>query len=227
MGLWSVVDPFRSMFVVGFVALALVAADAAGAPTTVCPGIAALFGGNGDLRGVAATSSRNVWAVGDGRGAHGHVTLVEHWNGKAWRARCSPDPSVSENFLNGVAAVPSTNAWAVGRYRNSHGTSRTLVEHWDGKAWKVQPSPNSGGSLTDSELGGVAAVSPTDAWAVGARFPSGGGRTLVEHWNAKAWKVQQSPNPGGPPTRLPEWLPPPRPTPGRWGALRTAPRSRP
>lgn len=42
--------------------------------------------------------------------------------------------------------------------------SQTLVEHWNGKTWKVQPSPNPGkGTL----LFGVAATSSTNAWAVG------------------------------------------------------------
>ena len=47
--------------------------------------------------------------------------------------------------------------------------------------WKVQPSPNPGGS---SNLLGVAATSRTNAWAVGNH---------IEHWNGKAWKAQKSP----------------------------------
>src|SRR5207248_6198707 len=41
----------------------------------------------------------------------------------------------------------------------------------------------------------VAAVSATDIWAVGDFQPiSGGGHTLVEHWNGSNWQVVRSPN---------------------------------
>jgi hypothetical protein len=45
--------------------------------------------GGGTLFGVAATSSRNAWAVGCagncGQGFGGIKTLILHWNGTAWR----------------------------------------------------------------------------------------------------------------------------------------------
>jgi hypothetical protein len=64
-----------------------------------------------------------------------------------------------------------------------------LIEHWDGKAWGVQPwhlkRPN-----RDPALSGVAATSPTNAWAVGSRSVLGSGdnvgRTLIERWNGTA-----------------------------------------
>jgi hypothetical protein len=142
-------------------------------------------------------------------------TLIEHWNGKAWKAQPSPNPggSANDNQLSGVTATSPTNAWAVGSYNN--GTSdQTLVEHWNGKKWHVQPSPSPASScaiagpltavpralaLRRAALGllSVAATSSSNAWAVGVRCASTGGtRTLVEHWNGKAWKMQRSPNPG-------------------------------
>jgi hypothetical protein len=54
----------------------------------------------------------------------------------------------------------------VGRYYN--GTAeRTLIEHWNGKAWKVIQSPNRGGPADNNQLYGVTATCATDAWAVG------------------------------------------------------------
>jgi hypothetical protein len=132
-----------------------------------------------ELYGVAATSSRNAWAVGDYNGVTAEGTLIEHWNGKAWKVQPSPNRAGSE--LRGVAATSSTNAWAVGDY--GHG-AHSLIEHWNGKAWKIQASPN----LAGPRLVGVAATSPRNAWAVGG--------ALIEHWNGKAWKVQPSPSPG-------------------------------
>ena len=59
---------------------------------------------------------------------------------------------------------------------------QTLVEHWNGSAWSVVPSPNVGGSY-DNALYGVAAVSANDVWAVGHDGDPITGQTLVEHWN--------------------------------------------
>jgi hypothetical protein len=71
--------------------------------------------------------------------------------------------------LEAVAALSATNAWAVG----------VVILHWNGRAWKRVPSPNSG------VLGDVAATSARNAWAIGQiKF-----KTLILHWNGIAWKT--------------------------------------
>jgi hypothetical protein len=149
----------------------------------------------GVLTGVATTSSKNAWAVGSG-------TLIDHWNGKAWAVQTAPAFRRGNN-LTGVAATSSTNAWAVGFHGGVPGdaatissswTYRTLIEHWNGRVWKAQKSLNPGGTGYDF-LYGVAATSPTNAWAVGNSGASGV-TGLIEHWNGKAWKVQKSPTLG-------------------------------
>src|SRR5262249_59938022 len=75
----------------------------------------------------------------------------------------SPSPSQLDNVLTGVATASPTSAWAVGyAVRGYH---RALIEHWDGSAWRVVPSPQAG--RLDSDLWGVTALSPANAWAVG------------------------------------------------------------
>lgn len=142
------------------------------------------------LSAVAALSSTDAWAVGDYYNGTMYLTLIEHWNGKAWHVQPSPSPGTSPDVrdLVGVAAASSTNAWAVGHYING-GAVQTLIEHWNGRAWNVQPSPNPGASPYTNELAGVTAISSKDAWVVGDYFPNGTvDRTLVERWNGKAWK---------------------------------------
>jgi hypothetical protein len=104
-----------------------------------------------------------------------------------WRVQPSPNPSPHGDQLHAVAATSATNAWAVGSYGVRTGATRTLIEHWDGKAWKVQPSPSPG---YINGLGAVAATSSTNAWAVGAHRNG----TLIEHWNGKSWQTQSSPS---------------------------------
>jgi hypothetical protein len=156
--------------------------------------------GDNQLQDVAATSSCNALAVGYYNDSAGFSqTLILHWSGKAWRVQPSPNPggSSDENQLSGVAATSPANAWAVGSYNNGT-VSRTLIEHWNGRAWKVQRSPNPGGSANDNQLSGVTATSPTNAWAVGSYNNGTGIQTLVEHWNGKKWRVQPSPSPASP-----------------------------
>jgi hypothetical protein len=135
------------------------------------------------LVGVSVTSARNAWAVGDFWSRGGPATLIERWNGKAWKVQASPNPrGAGDDQLAAVAATSTTNAWAVG----NSGPGGTLIEHWNGKAWKIRASPKLQGDI----LSGVAATSRTNAWAVGSTGSGG----LIEHWNGRAWKLQPSPN---------------------------------
>ena len=64
----------------------------------------------------------------------------------------------------------SCDAWAVGA-ANVGGVYQTLIEHWNGRAWSVVPSPNP--SATQQGLDSVSVLSARDAWAVG-NFYAGG-----------------------------------------------------
>ena len=192
----------RVVVAIGLVAVALVVAGVASASGARCAGsgMRSPNVGPGDnyLRGVAATSVCNAWAVGEYSNSDDTVvrTLVEHWNGKTWRVQKSLSPSSRESGLDGVGAISARSAWAVGAYANSQGAPQTLVEHWNGRAWKVQPSPNAGSS-PNGRLTGVAATSARNAWAVGFYFNSKGNpEALIEHWNGKVWRRQPSPRRG-------------------------------
>src|SRR5262249_14807472 len=72
----------------------------------------------------------------------------------------------------------------------------TLIEHWDGATWSVVNSPNR--TAIQNFLTGVACVSASDCWAVGA-YRNGSMsqavfETLIEHWDGTSWSIIQSPN---------------------------------
>jgi len=151
----------------------------------------------GGLSTVAATSADNAWAVGS---TDSYRTLIERWNGTAWKRVPSPSPgSVAD--LQGVAASSVGNAWAVGDTFSGgiSGSFDTLIERWNGTAWKRVPSPSPDASegLADF-LGGVAVTSVGSAWAVGdASCGCGPGLSVIERWNGTVWKKVPSPSPGG------------------------------
>jgi hypothetical protein len=146
-------------------------------PTHLAPGL-------GNLRGVAATSAGNVWAVGcTGCFAVGAGDpLIERWNGTAWKQVPAPSP-VSLAGLYGVAATSATNAWAVGTPGGGPGHTTGIV-HWNGTTWKPVPSPNPGGQV---HVFGVAATSARDAWAAGETEATTPFKGVISHWNGSAW----------------------------------------
>lgn len=115
--------------------------------------------------------------------------------GSCWTDVVTP-PVGSLGKLHGVAAIAANDVWAVGESRTG-GRFQTLIEHWDGTAWNVVPSPNP--SAGNNRLNGVAAVAANDVWAVG--YDDVGvtsSATLVLHWDGIAWNVVPSPNPPSP-----------------------------
>src|SRR5262249_51538644 len=90
-----------------------------------------------------------------------------------------------------------TDVWAVGSHLFDYDDIRAAIAHWDGSQWQVVPSPDPRpGGQGDSELSGVAAISPTDIWAVGTVGAFGNLQTLSEHWDGTGWSIIPSPSPG-------------------------------
>ena len=150
------------------------------------------------LGAIAGRSPDDIWAVGNylpPKFPDVTSTLAVHYDGHSWTAVPTPDVGGGQNTLLGVAALPDGTAWAVGDYvLSGGGASRTLIEHWNGTAWSVVPSPSPGAD--ENILYGVAATSDGSAWAVGAQAGRGGVfRTLIEHWNGSAWAAVRSPDP--------------------------------
>jgi hypothetical protein len=145
------------------------------------------------LSSVAVLSPHLAWAVGGYSSLGAGRTLIERWDGTAWKQQASPNPGGrdSADGLAAVAASSPSDAWAVGGYSNLGPGGKTLIEHWDGTSWTHVPSPNPKGY--DLSLNGVAATSPSNAWAVG----STGYQPLIEHWDGAAWRRVSTPDIGG------------------------------
>ncbi len=155
------------------------------------------------LNSVYAFSPTDVWAVGS-QYRQGYHTFTTHWDGTNWSVVPSPDKR-SQNSLAGVSGTSSSDVWAVGSASGGEALNgkamaedsalagrpaQTLIEHWDGSAWSLVPSPNPGDS--DRALASVSAGSVSEAWAVGHYA---GGRHVCLHWDGSAWKQTKSPLP--------------------------------
>jgi hypothetical protein len=147
--------------------------------------------GSSYLNSVSAVSATNIWATGDYSAESGGITsdrtLVLHWNGHRWSQVPSPSPGSFYDALGTVRGVSATNIWAVGTYAGSDIRDRSLILHWNGRAWRQVPSPDPG-KQSDS-LNGLAVVSASSVWTTELYSNSSGmaGTSLILHWNGRAW----------------------------------------
>jgi hypothetical protein len=87
------------------------------------------------IGGIAVVSASNIWVVGDYTSdidpAFGtYLTLIEHWNGKAWSVVNSPSPGSIASDLVSAAAIPKTSkVWAAGFVQNDT-AYQTLTEFY-------------------------------------------------------------------------------------------------
>ena len=121
---------------------------------------------------------------------------IAGWAPPPVRAQVPPSPSASslfkvvptpnENFNNGLLAASasaSNDIWAVGQ----------STIHFDGTKWTAFPAPMIHGDNT-SFLGGVADISPTEAWAVGTvNIGKAHPGQVIEQWNGQQWNVFPGP----------------------------------
>lgn len=151
----------------------------------------------GELDGVSAVSTDDVWAVGD---SSGQGPVLRHWDGTSWVAVAPAAPPGDEHpgadRLYDVAAVSKGQAWAVGRYSNwADPGPLSLIEGWDGQKWSRFAAPSPG--LYGNSLQGVAAVSATDAWAVGWYVGDQSNVAYALHWDGHAWTRSTMKPPAG------------------------------
>jgi hypothetical protein len=163
------------------------------------------------LNAVSADSPNDVWVIGSYLIQVGPTnlrweTFSDHWNGSTWKVVPMPKTPGTDNLftyqINSMDAISPTNVWAVGGSGDNAspygGTpSNTLVEHYNGSAWSVVTSPNTG---KNDDLTGVTESSPAGMWAVGVATPSGATypQTLTMFWNGTSWSIVPSPDQGSP-----------------------------
>jgi hypothetical protein len=158
-----------------------------------------------NLNAISADGPNDVWIVGTyyllvNPNEMQIETYTLHWDGSAWKIVLMPlvNPSnVNNEFhFNAIKANGPSDVWAVGGkfVAGQVGTGATLIEHWNGTAWSIVPSPSPG---SDANLGGVTTSNAANSvWAVGADTVPGTTRlqTLTLNWNGTAWVTVASPN---------------------------------
>jgi hypothetical protein len=147
-------------------------------------------GASAALYSVSASSSNDVWVVGQYRSDRSlpYRPFTEHWDGSRWTV-VPLAPGSGDGPLLGVSALSPTDVWAVGDLIRKPGSqSRPVVVHWDGSSWTTERMHGTGDAAW---LWQVTGLSSTDVWAVGNQR----GRTLIMHWDGSSWTRVPSPRP--------------------------------
>lgn len=153
-----------------------------------------------ELRGVAALSADDVWAVGYSSGTRTETpidTLIMHWDGSSWSQVASPNITGGANQLFGISAISADDIWAVGAAGGA-----PLSMHWNGSAWSVVSLGVSGG-LSTEKLTAVSGTAGNDVWAVGDGKGIFTNQTFatIRHWDGSRWteKVCRAASASNPP----------------------------
>jgi hypothetical protein len=167
------------------------------AEPTVNPQATAPNPTNSTLASVSASGPAEAWAVGTFMNQKAlDQPLAEHQAGTRWTRVTVPEPAGQEATLSGVDDLSPDNAWAVG---TSGGL--TLIEHWNGTAWSIVPSPNPATGIPgDGDmLTSISGTGPDNLWGAGWDTNEATGRIsmLFEHWNGTKWTAVTTPTPGG------------------------------
>lgn len=119
------------------------------------------------LYGVSCSSRRACTATGT------YVTLanvgkvlVERWNGRIWRRQATPATGRVGYELLAVSCPSASDCTAVGSDLPLRHRGGALVEHWDGKRWSIQSTPEVKGH-TAPQLNGISCLAPARCAAVG------------------------------------------------------------
>ena len=143
-----------------------------------------------ELRGVAALSASDVWAVGYSFGTQSESnidTLILHWDGVSWSEVAAPPNVIGvANQLFGIAAISTDDIWAVGSAGGA-----PISMHWNGSAWTTVPVRGHGG-LIGENLVAVSGARSNDVWAVGTGrgFFSNRSGATIRHWDGAHWTLK-------------------------------------
>lgn len=153
---------------------------------------------------VAAVSPNNVWFPGYvSANAIPSQSWMPQWNGHAITvAPRNPASTATSQTVSGASFDSATDGWVVGSQQArallpDAPYSQPYSAHWHDGQWTtvaLPPSPEVDRSLAQPTA--LAALSPTNAWSVGARnlpFARTSTGTVIEHWDGSTWSIVPDP----------------------------------
>ncbi|MGE3108181.1 MAG: GC-type dockerin domain-anchored protein [Phycisphaerales bacterium] len=130
-----------------------------------------------ELSCVSASSSDNVWAVGDWRSIGGAFqALIVRWDGSSWSRVSNPGEGAGGGDAEAVLALAPDNVWVSGSF---YGGSVRLIR-WNGSAWETPTTGITG------VVASFAATGTDDIWAADAT------NATIHHFDGVSWSASHS-----------------------------------
>ena len=145
------------------------------------------------LTGIDGTSASDMWAIGRQMVRDRAVTIIDHFDGHLWTRVSSPSPNTDYLDLVAIAAISPSDVWVAGDYTGSDSVVRTFIEHFNGHAWSIVPSPNLG---TGSNYLTAMTVLHGKPWVVGRAQDGTHFRPLALRWTGSKWSGHLLPQAG-------------------------------
>jgi hypothetical protein len=122
--------------------------------------------GNNALTSVACSGPKSCFAAGTRKAGRGKA-IIEHWNGKKWSLAAAAVPRGSTlSQLNAITCTTRTNCVATGLVSMDLTTQSSLINHWNGRKWAIQPT-GAPARAVGASLSGVSCTSGGHCFAVG------------------------------------------------------------
>jgi hypothetical protein len=162
-----------------------------------------------EVQSLLAISTDDVWAIvvawDPADEAPPEQLYAEHWDGSAWTAVKFPFGADTSFTVTEMSALASSDVWAAGAGNcGPGGCGYEISAHWNGRRWRSVPTgPTAAGyggypdGCTKPGFTGVAAITPTKAWAVGwgeapindpDNAPSSS-CPFIKRWNGRSWQL--------------------------------------
>jgi len=150
---------------------------------------------NSSVTAVKAISTNDVWAIGKDDGSD----VAVHWDGKKW-TKVQLDPKNKKPVvLMTIDATSSKDVWTAGFTANASADKVAgVIEHWDGKAWKISYLSR-GVASSFVFMYSMSAAAANNAWTILLEDRTGeeprpeeNGPELL-HWDGLTWKPSYIP----------------------------------
>jgi hypothetical protein len=152
----------------------------------------------GSVMAASAVSVRDIWLLTFTTTAK---TLLVHFNGKTWQRSAVPAPSLPKSDTlvpQALTTAGASSVWATVQVWTNQdmmpsSPPDSLLLHWNGRAWRWIPLPNS-----DEAWPSIASDGASGAWVVGAHItPDLTVPTYYFlHWTGRDWTAQLVPTSG-------------------------------
>ena len=150
------------------------------------------------LVGASCRGTRFCAAVGWNNASGNARPLALSWDGSNWQVQAVPLPRHAPAGLFDAVSCTSAKACTATGTDFSHPGGPTLAKRWNGKAWRVQRTPNPANislSSSEVELNGVSCSSAKACTAIGEYTPDHAAAYFIESWNGKRWRPEPAPHP--------------------------------